>query len=126
MQNLDLAPTVLDYAGVSIPRDMQGLSLVPLTTGVEEVTWRSGIFYHYYGTPGGWHHVREHYGIRTDRYKLIHFVGGLNHWELYDLKADPGEQQNLYGQVKYQGVRDDLYDELQALRVHYGDPDLGH
>jgi len=85
--NLDFAETFLDLAGAPIPKDMQGVSLKPLLLGRQVPAWRKSIYYHYYEYPGA-HMVHRHYGVRTERYKLIYFYG-LKEWELYDLKNDP-------------------------------------
>jgi len=85
-QNIDFAPTFLDAAGVSVPADMQGTSLKPLLNGKTPYAWRKSIYYHYYER--GEHHVPAHEGIRTDRYKLIHFYD-TDEWELFDLEKDP-------------------------------------
>jgi len=89
VQNIDFAPTFLDLAGVEIPQAIQGESLVPLLKGKTE-NWRDAIYYHYYEYPGP-HSVKRHYGIRTDRYKLIHFYNDINQWDLYDLQEDLNE-----------------------------------
>ena len=89
VQNLDFAPTFLDYAGIEIPKDIQGESLRKLVVG-EVSEWRDAIYYTYYEFPGE-HHVKRHYGVRTDRYKLIHFYYDIDVWELYDLEEDPNE-----------------------------------
>ena len=72
VMNLDFAETFLDIAGAKIPADMQGESLVPLLEGKTPADWRKSVYYHYYEFPQP-HHVHPHYGVRTERYKLIHF-----------------------------------------------------
>ena len=119
--NLDLAPTLLAMAGSGVPGDMQGASLVPILRG-ETPAWRDSIYYHYYEYPGI-HAVKRHYGIRTQRYKLIHFYYDIDEWELYDLDADPDEMHNVYGEDEYAGSRSQLLDELKAVRRQYGDSD---
>jgi len=119
--NLDFAPTLLDYAGVAVPGDMQGRSLRPLLDGPPPADWRDAIYYHYYEFPHGWHDVRTHYGVRTDRYKLIRFYGDMDLWELYDLATDPHELRNLHGQPGYADVQEDLHRRLEALRNEFGD-----
>ncbi len=124
VQNLDFAPTLLEFAGVTGPTDMQGMSLVPLSTAESnDIPWRNGLYYHFYGSPTSWHQVRTHYGIRTDRYKLIHFKDDLDHWELYDLLTDPGEKDNLYGKVEFTTLQADLHKELDKLRKQYAVPE---
>ncbi|MCB0558770.1 MAG: sulfatase [Lewinellaceae bacterium] len=119
--NLDLPPTLLDFAGAPIPEDMQGLSLKPLLESGKARRWRKAIYYRYYEYPHGWHKVRPHYGIRTERYKLIHFENEPGYWELYDLAEDPDELNNLYGQPKYEKRVRQLNRQLQELRRQYRD-----
>lgn len=66
--------------------------------------------------------VKRHYGVRTERYKLIHFYNDIDEWELYDLQEDPTEMHNLYGQPGYEQVTEDLRAELKKLQVQYQDP----
>jgi arylsulfatase A-like enzyme len=119
--NLDTAPTLLDFAGLPVPPDMQGRTLRPLTLGETPDDWRQGVYYHYYEYPHGWHRVRPHYGVRTDRYKLIHFYGELDVWELYDLEKDPHEVLNLYGNAEYSEVTETLLEQLRTLQREFGD-----
>lgn len=118
--NLDFAETFLDVAGASIPEPMQGQSIVPLLTGETPDTWRDAIYYHYYEYPAV-HMVKRHYGIRTERYKLIHFYYDIDEWELYDLQEDPHEMNNLYGKEGYDEITADLKTRLEELRNQYGD-----
>jgi len=120
--NLDFAPTFLDFAQVQIPTDMQGQSLRPLLKGITPIDWRSSIYYHYYEYPA-WHSVKRHYGIRTERYKLMHFYYDIDEWELYDLAKDPDELKNLYGDPAYEGVVKKLKAELAKLKKELGDTD---
>jgi arylsulfatase A-like enzyme len=119
--NLDMAPTLLDLAGVEIPAAMQGQSLRPLMDGTSPGEWRDAVYYRYYEFPHGWHKVRPHYGVRTDRYKLIHFGGDMDVWELFDLEADPGEMHNVYGQDDYVAIGNALHERLSALQRQYED-----
>lgn len=121
VQNLDFAPTFLDYAGVDIPLDIQGKSFRDLVKDGDE-EWRDAIYYAYYEFPGE-HRVKRHYGIRTDRYKLIHFYYDIDEWELYDLKNDAMEMNNLYGDIAFQEVQVQLHKKLTELRITYGDSD---
>lgn len=121
VQNIDYAPTFLDLAGLSIPADIQGQSLLPLLKGHSPRNWRNALYYHYYEFPGE-HAVRRHYGIRTNRYKLIHFYNDCDKWELFDLKNDPAEMRNLYDDVKYKALIDNLRIQLHELQVKYQDP----
>ncbi len=120
VQNIDYAPTFVDLAGLPIPADMQGVSLAPLLRSEQaDKQWRrTSLYYHFYEYPGE-HAVRRHYGVRTDRYKLIHFYGDMDHWELYDLEQDPQELRNLYGDPTYAKVQKRLHKELTRLRKHY-------
>ncbi len=120
--NLDFAPTLLDYAGVKIPADMQGKSLKPImdNAGKTPADWRKAVYYHYYEYPS-WHMVKRHYGIRTQRYKLIHFYNDIDEWEMYDLKTDPHEMHNLYNKPAYKETVADLKVQLTALQKQYKD-----
>lgn len=121
VQNIDLAPTILDIAGITPPKDMQGRSMAPLFSE-EGADWRGELYYHYYEYPGI-HMVKRHYGIRTDRYKLIHFYYDIDEWELFDLQNDPEELNNLYNNPEYTEVQKDLHNKLAKLRVFYKDSD---
>lgn len=120
VQNIDYAPTFIDMAGIKVPDDMQGKSLVPLLKDNKPVkNWdRKGLYYHFYEYPGE-HQVRRHYGIRGTRYKLIHFYGDIDKWELYDLKTDPHEMNNLYDNSEYKHIADSMKIELNKLEVQY-------
>ena len=72
-------------------------------------------------TSHGWHQVRRHYGIRTERYKLIHFYNDIDVWELYDLETDPHELTNLYGRPEYREIEAELHERLKALRKELRD-----
>lgn len=121
VQNLDFAPTLLDFAGVKIPAAMQGESFKALVSRKEK-KWRDAIYYTYYEYPSI-HMVKRHYGIKTKRYKLIHFYYDINEWELYDLKTDPGEMKNVYNDPVYAKVKGELHAKLDALREKYRDSD---
>lgn len=122
VQNIDYAPTFLDLAGVPIPQDMQGRSLLPLLRSEKAVRhWRDAIYYHFYEYPSE-HSVKRHYGIRTKRWKLIHFYNDIDTWELYDLKSDPKEMNNLYGNPAYGGIAKKLHKQLRKLQKQYDDP----
>jgi len=123
--NLDFAETFLDIAGVDVPSDMQGDSLMPLFGDSVPDDWRDSLYYHYYEfyeNRRSAHMVRRHYGVRTDRYKLIHFYN-VGEWELYDLEKDPREMTSVYGHADYAGVAKDLTAEVQRLQKHYQVPD---
>lgn len=124
VQNIDYAPTFLDLAGVRVPQDMQGRSLLPLLKDNKPLkpdAWRKGLYYHFYEYPGE-HKARRHYGIRGERYKLIHFYNDFDEWELFDLKKDPNELRNVYNKPEYKAVRDSMLTELKKLEVQYDAP----
>ena len=121
VQNIDYAPTFLELAGVPVPEDIHGVSLLPLLKGEHPQNWRNALYYHFYEYPAE-HMVKRHYGVRTDRYKLIHFYNDIDMWELYDLQSDPMEMHNLYGQAEYEPVVKELKEELLKLQEQYNDP----
>ncbi len=121
VQNLDFAPTFLDYAGVAVPEDMQGESFRLLMSG-ESDDWRDAVYYTYYEYPSV-HMVKRHYGVATDRYKLMHFYYDIDEWELYDLQEDPQELKNVYDDPSYEAVKKDMHARLEGVRRHYGDSD---
>lgn len=121
VQNIDYAPTFLDLAGIEIPGDIQGVSLLPLLKGDDTKDWRASLYYHYYEYPAE-HAVKRHFGIRTERYKLIRFYNDINVWELYDLETDPMEMNNLYGEKGYEDITTSLKTELARLQAVYDDP----
>lgn len=152
VQNIDFAPTFLDLAGLEKPKYMPGTSLQPLFAGQPVKKWRNSLYYHYYDYPN-YHLVRKHDGVRTERYKLIHFYGKggenavqenkyqrqpgtteyncfqylksinyitqdaeVDYYELYDIKADPTEMHNLYGQPEMQKVEKEMKKLLATYR----------
>lgn len=117
--NLDMAPTLLDVAGLAAPSEMQGRSLLPLAEG-KAVPWRKDWLYEYYEYPG-FENVRPCRGVRTERYKFIHFFVPPEEFELYDLKTDPDEMHNLYGKPGYEELTVRLKDRLEALRAETND-----
>ena len=158
VQNIDYAPTFLDLAGISKPKELPGRSLTPIFKAGDKVKgWRNSIYYHYYDYPT-YHMVRKQDGVRTDRYKLIHFYGAgsldavkenkyqrqpgtrehgcmtyltslgyfepkdsaVNYNELYDLQADPHEQNNLYGKPGYEKITKQLQKQLNDYRKSIG------
>ncbi len=141
VQNIDYAPTFLQLASLQVPDDMHGVSLLPLLKGEELESPREGIYYHYHEYPAE-HAVRKHFGIRTDRYKLIRFYSDstdalkverswqkdkqrglveVNCWELYDLSKDPFELDNIYGQEGTEEITLQLKDMLKELQSQYGE-----
>ena len=122
VSNLDFAQTFLDLAGVdTIPEAMQGRSLKPIFQGKTPADWRNSVYYHYYEFPGA-HSVRRHYGVRTDRHKLIHYYN-INAWELFDLQEDPNELKSVYDDPKQSAKIAEMKAELTRLRTLYKVPE---
>jgi|TARA_B110000483_G_scaffold27144_1_gene32761 arylsulfatase A-like enzyme len=115
-QNIDFAPFFLDAAGSEIPDEIQGKSLIPLFKDPNSA-WRNAIYYHYYEAGG--HGVPAHYGIRDERYKLVHFPKS-DEWNLVDLKKDPMEMQSFHESPKYQMTLASMQAKLTALQNKYG------
>jgi arylsulfatase A-like enzyme len=120
VMNLDIAPTVLQAAGVAAPKDMQGQSFLPLLAN-KKAKGREAMYYHYY--ENGEHSVSPHFGIRNKRYKLIRFYERVNGWELYDLKKDKNETNNVYGKKGYEKITAMLRKQLDDLVKQYEDED---
>jgi arylsulfatase A-like enzyme len=120
VMNLDFGATFLDFAGVPVPADMQGESIRKVLQGKTPGNWRKSMYYHYYEYPAV-HSVKRHYGVRTKRYKLIHFYNDIDEWELYDLREDPKEMKNVFDDPAYANIVKELKVELQALREKYKD-----
>ncbi|MBD3413837.1 MAG: sulfatase-like hydrolase/transferase [Candidatus Aminicenantes bacterium] len=118
--NLDFAPTFLELSDVIIPEEMQGISLASLIKSEPVHKWRDAIYYHYYEYPAV-HMVKRHYGIRTQRYKLIHFYYDIDAWELYDLKKDPHELHNVIQDPSYSDILVELKSKLNSLQNRYKD-----
>ena len=119
--NIDFAPTFLEMAGVGVPKEMQGRSLMPLLRGRKPFTWRKSFYYRYYHDPGH-HNTRAHYGVRTETHKLIYFWK-KNQWECYDLGNDPFELNNIYGNPAYSRIVDSLKRELFRQKKAVDDDD---
>jgi arylsulfatase A-like enzyme len=134
--NVDFAQTLLDYAGVQAPQDMQGRSLRPLFEGQTPPDWRSSMYYRYW-MHGAHFNVAAHFGVRTNRYKLIYYYGlPLNakgtkkeptppEWELFDLEKDPKEMNNVYADPQYRPTVKKLKTELVRLRQELQDDSDG-
>lgn len=130
VSNIDWAPTLLNLTGTPIPAYVQGESFLPLLKG-EKAPWRKEAYYHYYEFPQP-HHVSPHFGIRTEKYTLARFYGPKDFWELYDIKKDPHNLHNLYGQKGYEAITADLktkltkqiqqYKDDEALKILAGKP----
>ena len=123
VQNIDYAPTFLELAGVKVPEDIQGESLLPLLKGKKPAGWHKSLYYHFYEYPAE-HMVKRHYGVRTDRYKLIHYYNDIDAWELYDLEKDPAEMHNVINDPAYSEVLADMQAELKKLQIQYNDTDF--
>ncbi len=137
--NVDIAPTLLDFAGIRVPDTMQGRSLRPLLEGDPPEDWRQSILYSYYENSWAFrgmardqmtdpsfqfwtpHRVGPHRGVRTDRYKLIEYYGEEDYWELFDLQEDPHELRNLYSEPGHGQLIAELRTELARLREQYGE-----
>lgn len=121
--NIDHMPTLLEAAQVDIPETVQGQSYWPYLIGQKPADWRKAMYYHYQDYPGD-AMVKRHYGIRDDRYKLIHFYYDTDKWEFYNLQEDPKERHNLFFQKEYRKVIDSLKMELEELQLSIDDPVL--
>ena len=125
VESIDNAPTIIDMAGISVPQDMQGKSLVSIFRDKAPAEWRKSMYYHYYEFQAP-HWVLPHYGVRTERYKLISFYT-INEWEMYDLEKDPDEMDNLLVEAGksvrpgYEEQLKDLVAQLKELRDYYKD-----
>ena len=119
--NVDFAPTFMELAGLPVPADMQGRSLVPLLKSERPADWRTSWYYRYYHDPGD-HNTRAHYGVRTETHKLIYFWT-KDQWEMYDLVKDPGEMHNLYQDPAQADTVAKLKAELYRLKRELKDDD---
>lgn len=131
--NLDFAETFLDYAGLTVPKDMQGRSFRANVHGKTPRDWRQSMYYRYWMHLTGDHYVAAHYGVRTHTHKLVYYYGkpldatGTGkeimppEWELFDLKKDPREMKSVYGDAAYAGVQAGLVKEMDRLQRQYGD-----
>jgi arylsulfatase A-like enzyme len=117
--NVDFAPTFLAAAGLNVPPDMQGRSFLPLLRGERPADWRTAMYYRYYHYPQD-HRVQPHYGVRTERYKLI-FFNKINQWELFDLQKDPHELKNVYADPAYAETVKTLKAEMYRLKKELKD-----
>jgi arylsulfatase A-like enzyme len=120
VMNLDIAPTLLSYAGVKVPEDIQGESIKPLLEGKRVKGWREYAYYHYYEYPLS-HKVAKHFGVSSERYKLIYYYDPVKSWELFDLKKDPQEMKNVYKDPTYQKVVDSMKKQLLKIAKEYKD-----
>ena len=116
--NIDFAPTILEMANVESPNSIQGKSFFKNLVRKKSKDWRQSMYYHYYEYPF-YHHVQPHYGIRNERYKLIHFYYDIDVWELYDLKNDPNELNNIISSKEHKKLIHKLKNELYELKKLY-------
>lgn len=111
VQNIDIAPTVMEACGIDKAPQMRGRSIVPLLAGEKVADWRERIYYEYY-----WEYdfpqTPTTFGVRTDRYKYIRYHGIWDTNEFYDLKNDPGETRNLIADPAYQPMIEQLTEDL--------------
>ncbi len=133
LTNLDFAPTLLDYAGVPIPVEMQGVSGRAVIAGRPPADWQRSFYYRYWDHGG--RGVCAHYGVRSTTHKLAYFHPASVTWEgardrypqlppyceLFDLVSDPHELRNRYGDPQLADVQAALQAELAALQDRYGD-----
>ncbi|MBT6956979.1 MAG: DUF4976 domain-containing protein [Opitutae bacterium] len=115
-QNIDFAPFFLEAAGTEVPEGIQGMSLLPLFKN-HNADWRESIYYHYYEAGG--HGVPAHFGVRDERYKLVHFPR-TKEWNLVDLKKDPQEMQSFHEDPAYKETLDKMRAKLSDLQKKYG------
>ncbi len=137
MMNIDIAPTILDFAGIDVPAQMQGRSLRPVLEGDPPDDWRTDAFYAYYENSWAFrdmgreqmtdpsfqfwtpHRVSPHRGVRTDRYKLIEFFGEGDYWELFDLAQDPQELNNIYTTPEGKSIASELVPLLRKNQEEF-------
>ena len=116
--NIDLAPTLLELAGTTVPAELQGRSLLPVLAGETPDDWRDEVYYRYYQQMNSYHRVARHEGVRDARYKLIHFTEpGYEGYELFDLEADPTELENRIDEPELAEVQERLMGALRDLRT---------
>ncbi len=118
IQNIDYAPTFLEMAGSRAPAEVQGRSLVPVMKQ-EAVDWRKSLYYAYYEF--GEHAVPQHFGVRTQRHKLIRFPKS-DEWNLFDLELDPNEMKSVHDDLGYREVLAAMTAEYTRLRVKFDAP----
>ncbi len=142
INNTDFAPTMLDYAGVKTPEYMQGRSFKSIVeTGVEPDDWRDATYFRYWMHMAHAHANPGHFAIRTKQFKLIFYYGcdvfpegrpgwGTRSewrtppaWELYDLKKDPAEMNNVYSNPEYAEVVKKLKKKLVQIRADLNETD---
>jgi arylsulfatase A-like enzyme len=123
VSNVDFAETFLEAAGVTVPDDMQGRSLLPILHGESPSDWRKSFYYHYYEGVDRVHNVHKHEGVTNGRAKLIHYYP-IGEWEMFDLTSDPNELSNIYGRPENAQLQRELEAELARLRTELDVPPL--
>ncbi len=118
IQNIDYAPTFLEAAGMPVPEEIQGLSIVPVLKDSTKAV-RDSLYYAYYEL--GEHNVPQHYGVRTRTHKLF-YIPSTREWQMFDLVKDPDEMTDVYGNPEYASIKKDLTAEYDRLRKHYDAP----
>jgi len=130
--NVDFAPLLLGLADIAAPDHFQGRSFQPQLIGQTPPDWRRAMYYRYWMHKTH-HNVYAHYGIRTERYKLIYYYADAlgqpgtaderhePQWELFDLETDSSELRNVYDDPAYRSVVKDLKDQLHRLQEELGD-----
>ena len=118
IQNIDDAPTFLDAAGLKIPNEVQGKSLLPVLKG-ESTSWRDSLYYAYYEI--GEHAVPQHFGVRTLTHKLF-YLPQTDEWQLFDLTNDPNEMKSVFDAPGYSAVQKELRMEYERLREAFDAP----
>jgi len=117
--NIDLAPTFLDYAGVSVPKEMQGRSWRPLLEG-NATDWRRSFFYEYFWEQQRGNPTPTLTAVRTTSAKLIKYQGNDEWTELFDLSRDPYETKNLFNDPSAAALRRELETEYDKQRAAVG------
>ena len=117
--NIDLAPTILELAGINKPKYMQGESMVKLMSGKKDKSWRKSIFFEYYVDDAWPYAGPDQVAVRTNQYKLVDNFLKDDIDELYDLVNDPGEMKNLINNAKYDDIENDLRKESERLQKKY-------
>ncbi|MGA9659022.1 MAG: sulfatase [Asticcacaulis sp.] len=118
--NIDVAQTLLEFAGITAPSTMQGASFKPLCENKTVANWRKDWLYEYFEYPG-YENVRPARGVRTERWKYINYFLAPEEFELYDLQNDPTEAHNLYGMPGFEQITETLRNRLEELRRETGD-----
>jgi N-acetylglucosamine-6-sulfatase len=110
--NIDLAPTLLELAGVPVPVEMQGMSLVPILTNPAARGRRAWLVENYTEFP---YRVPAYQGVRTERYLYVEYEGGFAP-TLHDIRRDPKQMNDLYGTEEGDAAVAGLEPMLAALR----------